>query len=285
MVNNRMPSNKIALRTILIKYFLLTVVNLVVMQSSAIIIRHDKGYGSYLVRESQFPAVFFLERQANRKVCVATLIHFQWAITAAHCTEQTSLSESLAKRSSFEVTVANRERIIDSMVIHPQYSPGNVAEVDLALLHFNSPIDYPPAISLNNTGDELHSAVTLLGWGFFGLGTTGRQYDDGQFRKARNRIEAAGRRLRIRFDDPRNPDSAAMELEGMPGLGDSGGPALLDSAEGWVLAGVAVGELEGEGFSEETQGAYGSIAIYERISRHQDWIQRTIAELSSDSSE
>ena len=248
------------------------IVVLFFFQSNAIIIRHDKGYGSYLVRESQFPSVFFLERQANRKVCVATIIHSQWAITAAHCTNETSLSATLASGGKFEVTIGNRQRAIDSMVIHPNYVPDTVTEVDLALLHFSNPTEYPPAVTLNSEFNELNGEVTILGWGFFGIGTTGRQYDDGEFRMAHNRIEVAERRLRIRFDDPRDLDSEVMELEGMPGLGDSGGPALLGSAEGWILAGVAVGELEGDNFSEETQGAYGSVAIYERISQHQGWI-------------
>ena len=248
------------------------------IQSSAIIIRHDRGYGSYLVRESQFPAVFFLERQGNRKVCVATVIHPHWAITAAHCVNETGLAQSLAKGNNFSVVVGRRDRVIDTMVVHPDYEPDSPTEVDLALLHFKNPLDFPRAISLNYSGDELHKVVTILGWGFFGIGTTGRQYDDGEFRMAQNRVEVAERRLFIRFDDPRELEAQVVDLEGMPGLGDSGGPALLESENGWILAGIAVGELMDEGFSEETQGSYGSVAIYERISQHQDWISGTMGD-------
>jgi hypothetical protein len=42
------------------------------------------------------------------------------------------------------------------------------------------------------------------------------------------------------------------------------------------LAGVAVGEQIQPGFSEETQGKYGSIAVYERISAHIKWIETVI---------
>lgn len=258
-------------------YFALGLVVLIAMQSNAIIIRHDKGYNSYLVRESQFPAVFYLERQASRKVCVATLIHSQWAITAAHCTNETGLSTTLANGEKFVVSIGNRDRMIDSMIIHPNYLPDSRTEVDLALLHFSDPLDQPRAISLNETSDELGREITILGWGFFGIGTTGREYDDGEFRMASNRIEVAERRLHIRFDDPRELDTEVLELEGMPGLGDSGGPALLETEGGWMLAGVAVGELEDENFNEETQGAYGSVAIYERISQHREWILGTIS--------
>ena len=37
-----------------------------------------------------------------------------------------------------------------------------------------------------------------------------------------------------------------------------------------------MGEVEGADFSEETQGKYGAIAIYERLSRHISWIEAVI---------
>jgi secreted trypsin-like serine protease len=260
-----------------LKALSLIVVGALVSQGNAIIIRHDKNYGDYLIRESQFPSVFFLEKQGSRKVCVATLIHSQWAITAAHCTDQTSLSRTLSDGETFEVLVSSQLKNIDEMVIHPDYISSGNREVDLALLHFTAPLDFPAAVALNTSTSELRQEVTILGWGFFGLGTSGRQYDDGGFRRARNLIESAGQTLSINFDDPRNLNSQVLELEGTIGLGDSGGPALLQTSAGWTLAGVAVGELEGENFLEETQGSYGATAIYERISLHRDWIERTIS--------
>jgi len=62
----------------------------------------------------------------------------------------------------------------------------------------------------------------------------------------------------------------------MLGLGDSGGPALITTASGLRLAGVAVGQLLNVGYDEETQGRYGAIAIYERISSHITWIEFVI---------
>jgi len=245
--------------------------------SRAIIVRHDKNYTDYQVRESDFPAVFFLERQARRKVCVATLVAPAWAITAAHCAEETTLLQTLESGASFPVKVAGGEHRIDLLVRHPDYQPGSASEVDLALLRFAAPLDLPRPIPLHEEQNEAGRIVTLLGWGFFGIGTVGRQYDDGRLRMAQNRIENAGRRLQVRFEDPRNPQEEALDLEGMPGLGDSGGPALLSGEQGRSLAGVAVGEIMGAEFSEETQGRYGSIAVYERISGHLDWIRHTIA--------
>jgi secreted trypsin-like serine protease len=74
------------------------------------------------------------------------------------------------------------------------------------------------------------------------------------------------------FDDPRGGNGMVLPLEGTLGLGDSGGPALIETSTGVRLAGIAIGEVAGDQFSEETQGKYGSIAVYERVSLHLDWI-------------
>lgn len=249
---------------------------LIMASSQAIVIRHDVGPGRYEVRSSEYPAVFYLEQLGNRKVCVATVIHRQWALTAAHCVEETSLGKVVADGRRFSVQVGNQTRLIDAVIIHPQYDINSSTDVDLALLRFREASAIPAPIPIQLSEDELGEVVSILGWGYFGLGTMGRQYDDGKLRLATNRITEAGRRLRIVFDDPRDRNAETLPIEGMPGLGDSGGPAFLISETGLVLAGITIGEIEGADFSEETQGKYGSIAIYERVSQHVDWIEMVV---------
>lgn len=246
----------------------------------AIVIRHDTGYTRYVASEAQFPAVFWLERQQERKVCVATLVHPRWALTAAHCVEETSISEGISAEGGFEVRIAGALTTIDHVVLHPDYryrdyplSP--IREVDLALLRLAEPVAVQPMPLYRDHG-ELDQVATLLGWGFFGIGTTGIQYDDGRFRRADNIVSAASERLRFIFDDPRQLGSRAVELEGMPGLGDSGGPALLRNEHGWELAGVAVGEVDRLP-PGDAQGLYGATSVYERVSSHVQWIESVIA--------
>ena len=241
-----------------------------------IIIRHDVGQAAYNTRSIDYPAVFFLERQGMHKVCVATLIARQWALTAAHCAEETSLGIATARGGTFAVEVAGQSREIDLVVKHPRYQQGAVDDVDLALIRFKAPLASPPPIALNMAKDELSKVVTIVGWGYFGIGTLGRQYADGRMRYATNQISQSGRYLRYKFDDPREAASASLPTEGMLGLGDSGGPALISTASGSRLAGVAVGQLLNIDYDEETQGRYGAIAIYERVSSHIIWIESVI---------
>ncbi len=244
--------------------------------SQGIIIRHDVAPDDYVLNPNEFPQVFFIERQGRSHVCAATLIDSHWALTAAHCVNETSLAETIASGQEFAVEISNRRYAIDLFVMHPDYLSNVRPEVDLALLRFKDGIAAPQPIPINELTSELGEVITIVGWGYFGLGTTGRQYDDGEKRWAHNRVTQADQRLRSFFDDPRKIDNSVLPLEGTLGLGDSGGPALMKTQDGIIVVGVAIGEIEGEGYSEETQGKYGSTAIFERISIHADWIKSII---------
>lgn len=263
-----------------LKLLLCLLAALTVSASTAIIIRHDVGPARYEVAASSYPAVFFLEQQGNRKVCAATVVHRQWALTAAHCVAETLLGDTLANGRDFGVRVAGQIREIDAVIIHPEFDIDSSADVDLALLRFKRASAVPRPIPIRLREVELGATVSLLGWGYFGLGTTGRQYNDGTLRLATNRITEVGPRFRIEFDDPRTAGSLALPLEGMPGLGDSGGPALLVGENGTHLVGITVGEVEGIDFTEETQGKYGAIAVYESVLQHIDWIETVIGALA-----
>lgn len=259
-----------------VKGLLPILLSLLVQNSHGIIIRHDVGPSRHEVRSSDYPAVFFLEQQGNRRVCAATVIHRRWAITAAHCARETTLGNAIENGRQFAVRVGNKTRLIDRLIIHPQYDESSANDVDLALLRFSEEADTPRPIPLQTEPSELNAVVTIMGWGYFGLGTSGRQYDNGVFRLATNRISYAQRRLHIVFDDPRDRFSDALALEGMPSLGDSGGPAFISTDTGFRLVGVVVGEIEGAEFSEETQGKYGSVAVYERLLNHISWIETVV---------
>jgi hypothetical protein len=246
--------------------------------AQAIIIRHDKADSRYRVEESSYPQLFYMHTRFENRVCVATLIAAQWALTAAHCTRQTPLLETVSRHEHFVLTIAGKAVETDRVVLHPQSDTGNeLHDVDLALIHLTTGVENVQPAQLNQSPNEQDQIYTLLGWGFSGDGTRGLQGNDGRMRRALNRVTLAGKWLEFLFDDPRTPGSKALDLEGVPGLGDSGSPALLETDDGLVVVGITVGELE-EGEAPKHQGLYGTILLYERISSHLTWIAHTIAD-------
>jgi hypothetical protein len=244
--------------------------------SQGIIIRHDKGDSRYQVREESYPQLFYLHTSFDNKVCIGTLINSHWAITAAHCANQTPLLQTVRENSPYSLTIDKKAYGVAELVMHPLFDTGNeLVNVDLALIRFDNEVQGVTPVGLYRQTDEVNQIVSLLGWGFTGIGTRGLQSNDGKFRRAQNRVVEAAQWLTFLFDDPRSSGNQALALEGIPGLGDSGGPALLETQSGPVLMGIALGELE-EGESPPVQGLYGTTQIYERISSHLEWIDRVV---------
>ena len=259
-----------------LKLLLLVTVLSVSVAAQAIVIRHDRADFHYVVDENDYPQLFYLQTRYSHKVCLATLIASRWAITAAHCTDDTPIQSTLALKRDYSLKVNGQQYRISRLVVHPDYVSGHYLEgVDLALIELDRPVPDVQPIRLNRSTDELHQVVQLLGWGYTGDGRVGRRGNDGKLRRAENVIDSANEWLEFHFDDPRREHSLALNLEGVPGLGDSGGPALLDTGNGPLLLGIAVGELDNPA-AQDREGLYGATEVYERISRHLEWIDKII---------
>lgn len=244
----------------------------VALPAAGIVIRHDRNDSGYVVDPARYPQFFHLHERNQRKVCLASLIAPRWALTAGHCVDDTPLRRTLETGEAYQLQVAGQAYQVEQIELHPRYSNGKQLQgVDLALLRLDRAVPGVTPVQLQRSSDELDLVALLIGWGSTGDGVTGRHRNDGRFRRAENRVDVAGEWLEFHFEDPRLPGSRALALEGLPGLGDSGGPALLEGEQGLVLIGIAVGELEREGLGGR-QGLYGATGIYERISQHLDWI-------------
>jgi len=241
--------------------------------AAGIVIRHDVPDAAYLAKESDFPALFSIYRtKAGHKECVATLIDFRWAVTAAHCAREKRLLEAVAPGGKgYSVEVAGRPASIDKVIHHPGTGTGRAP--DIALLRFASPVTHVAPIPLYRNRDEQGRIIVMPGWGGTGNGKSGLGIEDGLFRVAENLVDrAAEGRLRWKFDAP-GLNSRALTLEGISGPGDSGGPALIKTPGGWAVAGVSSAQdTMGGG-----EGLYGVEEVFVRVSEFTPWIDGHLA--------
>ena len=108
----------------------------------------------------------------------------------------------------------------------------------------------------------------MPGWGGTGNSKCGLGMEDGLFRVAENLVDKAENgRLRWKFDAP-SLNSRALTLEGISGPGDSGGPALLRTPQGWAVAGVSSAQDTMGG----AEGLYGVEEVFVRVSEFTPWI-------------
>jgi hypothetical protein len=200
--------------------------------------------------------------------CSASLIAPTTVLTAKHCVDDGAGGVLSAARFDVELTAGDGALQAARQVtgIHAFGSTAGfdlLDGTDLALMSFLDPVlDRDPLrlFAEDPTGRE----ALAVGYGGFGLGSTGSQPADGRRRGAANVVDAYGPAyggggaaipgsadiLSTDFDDPSGLSntlgpigSAAAMLpdEGTTAPGDSGGPLLLALGAEWVIAGVLSG--------------------------------------------
>lgn len=248
-------------------------------QAHAIITRHDTGYTQYYAREWDYPAVFPLGTEGFLHTCVASLVADTWALTAAHCIRESGMEAAMAAGQGYVVSIGRESVRVAQYYLHPQWqggSTGGRTETDLALIRLLDPVEGVQPLPIYAGEAEADKEMTFLGWGYTGTGNHPRRTRDGQLRKAQNRVvEVSEAWLQFDFESPTQSPSP-LPLEGVPGLGDSGGPALFQVNNRQCLAGVAIGELGAP--NANAWGNYGASVVYQRISRQLAWIQQVIGD-------
>jgi len=260
------------------------------------IIRHDIDPKLYLIEPERFPAIFAVDcaEQAlqiaydqidellkpsllpsvqpqpetfTRYDGMGMLIAPIWVLSAAH------VATELLQGS--DIDIAEEFYTIEKIFLHPGFrnysETDEMAENDIALIQLRRPVETVSPLPLYTQRDELGKTVTFVGRGDFGNGLIGPDSVDGRLRMATNRIEETDDQwLVFKFDAP----PACTELEGISGPGDSGGPALIETDQGWVIAGISSGQNDlGQGLGE---GHYGVWEYYTRVSFQLDWIESVV---------
>lgn len=264
--------------------FLLLALFAVSSTASAIVIRHDLDDSKYLVPASEFPPLVDMPGEGH-----GVLIAPQWVVTAAHAvTWQTEIKEVLINGIS---------RDVEHLVIHPGYrkppqelinqalTTGDATLIrvllassdDIALLKLTQPVTDVSPMALYEGDDELSQIAKIIGKGATGTGAIGYGAHDShrtELRRAFNKITSAHDRwFCYVFDNA----PSALPLEGMTGNGDSGGPALIQVNDQWLLAGLASWAVAQGDVRTLRQGLYGQTSCNVRISHYIDWIESNMS--------
>lgn len=228
------------------------------VDAHAIIRRHDREDARYLELAANYPGVTRLGGGT------ATLIDPQWLITAAHVA---------ASLSPFHqrVQFGDKTYTIEGVVSHPKAQhQARRKRIDIALVKLSEPVRGVAPAGLYEKDDEKGQMVVFVGPGMYGDGQTGPQGDDGRMRAAHNVVaDVTDNYVTFKFDAP--PDG--VELEGISGPGDSGGPGFIEANDGSFIIGISSANDDG---GAEGPCRYRSTEHYARVSTALTWIRTTM---------
>jgi hypothetical protein len=230
------------------------VVALVVPVNEPIIRRDDRPDSAYCKLGSQAKTLVSMGRAGD-----GTLVAPQWILTAGH------VARSLSKRQPAmrSVSIGGVNYAVTESFVHPEWT--EMGPHDVGLLHLARPVRGVTPMPLYRGNKETGRIATLLGHGKAGTGSSRDRVEDEKARGATSRVDSVDSKwLYFSFDAP----PSGTELEGAPGPGDSGGPALITVDAKTYIAGVSSAGYDGV----DGPGSYGAVDVFTRVSTHASWI-------------
>jgi secreted trypsin-like serine protease len=211
----------------------------------------------------------YYEGQGGAPFCSGTLIHEKWVATAGHCIEAVEDYANAGYDIYFAVGTSLSEDDIEdydlavNWVEHPDYSSSQSGiSADIGLLELETGFPDIDPMALNDIPpDETWYGELLdyVGWGV----TSDNSQDSGVKRTAQIPYQESDETFIYSYDSQTNLCS-----------GDSGGAALLDTEDGYVLVGVNSFVFPVQDSSPCVGGASGAT----RIDVYLDWIDTYLPE-------
>lgn len=249
--------------------------------ASAIIMRHDVDEARYRDLGEKHRGVL-VAMGLNARVDggpmlfngMGTLIGPDWVATAAHVAEPILEGERFKSGGAGHYVFLNgRGFRVARIVVHPDYNPATSAN-DIALVQLTRAVPDAKPACLYEGRDETGKVALLVGQGLPGDGLKGPGTPDGALRGSTVLIgPSEPNDLTWTFHGPGDRD--VTPLEGISGPGDSGGPALIETPDGFCLAGVSSNQRRGLLTAIGPEGRYGVVEVYARVSSHLAWIRST----------
>jgi hypothetical protein len=259
------------------KVFLFIVLVSLSLPCFSIVTKHDVDKSVYLAKSVP---EFLIDMPGEGH---GVLINSNWIVTVAHLI----FSDYTGK----EITIHGKSFTIDKVIIHPNVKKPDSAlykgdaqplmdfrkaSSDIALIKLVEHVSHVEPIALYNQQDELGQHIIAYGRGSTGNGQTGSIYETKRqkvLRTMSNKIEVAeGNWVSITLDEGQN----ALELEGIDGSGDSGGPLIIKDNDKQYLVGLFSWDYVEGNLQSFKPGLYGSKSYQVRISQYVDWISEVM---------
>lgn len=266
-----------SLRIYMKKIILLTVLVSLSLPCFSIVTKHDVQKEKYLAKSAPD---FLIDMPGEGH---GVLIKPNWIVTVAHLIFSDYTGKEIiihGKKFQIEkVIVHNNAKKPDSSLFEGDAKPlmdFMITTSDIALIKLTKDVSHVQPIALYLDSDELGKEIVAFGRGSTGDGKLGSVFETKRekvLRTMSNKIDLAeGNWISITLDDNKN----ALELEGIDGSGDSGGPLIIEKNGKQYLAGLFSWDYVKGDLKSFKHGLYGGKSYQVRISSYTNWIDKII---------